>query len=102
VSLSERFEESVGRGNFEGQSRRQIISELEDLMSSEYSQRSSRAGFEVKGLYKLYLDICYEMGERPGLVYTGSDVIREDRLEELASEKGVDVEQVVNELEVEI
>lgn len=103
MSLSKRFEEHVSRGEgFDGHNRREIIRALEETLSSDYPQTNSRAGLQVKGLYKLYLDVCFEIGKEPDLVYTGSEVIEEDRLEELASQTDRTKEQVVNELEVQI
>jgi len=59
-------------------------------------------GLKVSGVYRLYLDLCHELGREPSMVYTGEGVIHESRLEELAEDSGKSKEELLNELEVEI
>lgn len=78
-----------------------MLTEIEDLLASEFP-KTERGRLEVEGVYRLYLDICAELGRGPRLVYTGEKVIEKERLEELADEAGRSKEEVVNKLEVEV
>jgi hypothetical protein len=102
MSFTERFEETVGGApSGRGGPRRKLVSEIEDVLAGEYP-KTDRGRLKVSGVYRLYLDLCHELGREPSMVYTGEGVIHESRLEELAEDSGKSKEELLNELEVEI
>jgi len=100
MGFTERFEENVG-GTEDKYSNKKgdILEEIAQLLGSEYDL-TNYGHLKAADTYKLYLDLCSELGKDPGFVYTGRSLLSVSEVREIASDREESANELLEEMSV--
>jgi len=100
MGFTERFEENVGGSQDKYSNKKgEILEKIAELLGSEYDL-TNYGHLKAADTYKLYLDLCSELGEDPGFVYTGRSLLSVSEVRDIAEDREKSANELLEEMSV--